>query len=48
VWKHAVHLIEIRDEQDRLAYTREVEKFSIKRAQSILGEDGLMGLVDLV
>ena len=48
VWKHAVHLIETRDEQDRLAYTREVEEFSIKRAQSILGEDGLIGLVDLV
>jgi hypothetical protein len=48
VWKHAIHLIEIPEDQGRLAYSREVEKFSIKRAQSILGENGLVGFVDLV
>ena len=48
VWQHAVRLIELPAEDERLAYARQVERSSVTRAQSILGQEGLLGLAELV
>ena len=48
VWKNAVHLIEYVDDAERAALRQRVEQHSLARAHSILGEDGLVGLIELV
>jgi hypothetical protein len=47
VWKRATHLVEAKAEAERKELEKHVEEFSIRRAHSILGEDGLIGLADL-
>lgn len=47
VWKNATHLIRARAETDRQLVSQEVERRSLERARSILGESGIAGLIDL-
>ncbi len=47
VWKNATLLIRSQSEPDRQLVLQEVERLSIERARSILGESGWAGLIDL-
>jgi hypothetical protein len=47
VWKHATRLVQS-PEQGREALRQEVERQAVKRARSLLGEDGVVGLVNLI
>ncbi len=48
VWKRATHILNAEAEFERQALEKSVEEFSIRRAHSILGQDGLIGLADLI
>ena len=48
VWENATHLVESVQDAERQALLEQVEQHSIHRAQSILGRQGLGGLMDLV
>jgi len=48
VWEHATLLVDTAHEADRQAIIQHVEQGSIKRAQDILGEGGLSGLIDFI
>lgn len=48
VWRHAVKLVALPAGDERTDYARQVEKSSVTRAQSILGQEGLLGLAELV
>lgn len=48
VWKHALELVQAADEAEREALRHKVEKQAIGRAHSLLGEEGLTGLLGLV
>jgi hypothetical protein len=47
VWKNATHLIRSQADTDRQLVLLEVERRSMERARSILGESGIAGLLDL-
>jgi hypothetical protein len=47
VWKNATHLLRVQAESDRQLVLQEVERRSLERARSILGESGIAGLIDL-
>ncbi len=47
VWKNATHLIQSEGDSERQIVLQEVEKRSLERARSILGELGIAGLIDL-
>ncbi len=48
VWERATRFLDASSDADREALARHVEEFSIRRAHSILGRDGLIGLTDLL
>ena len=48
VWQHATRLVEADAETRRQELEKHVEEFSVRRAQSILGRNGLIGLADLL
>lgn len=48
VWNNATLLIQSQSDPDRQLVLQEVERRSLERARSILGESGLAGLIDLL
>ena len=48
VWKNANLLVESIAESDREVLRQKVEAHSVERAQSLLGEEGFSGLLDLI
>lgn len=48
VWDNATRLVESLQDAERQALLEQVEQHSVHRAQSILGREGLSGLLDLV
>ena len=47
VWEHATRLVQS-SEEERQALYQEVEKNSVKRAHSLLGDEGFIGLKNLI
>jgi len=48
VWENATLLLQSSDDIEREALRQKVEKHSIGRAHSLLGDDGLVGLMNLI
>jgi len=48
VWENATLLIQTPGMAEREALLRQVEQHSLRRAHSILGEEGITGLIDLI
>ncbi len=48
VWENAIQLIRDTDTEQRASLRRRVEQHSLDRAHSILGQQGIIGLIELV
>ena len=48
VWENVTRLLQSSDESEREFLLQEVEQRSVRRAYSLLGEDGFLGIINLI
>ena len=47
-WENVTRLLQSSDESEREFLLQEVEQRSVRRAHSLLGEDGFLGIINLI